>query len=357
MTQRVLVLFGGASAEHEVSLRSAVTVLQAMDRSRFTPVLVGIGRDHRMHRGPDVASQLLTVTDLEAIVREGPVIASFTDLRPDIVFPVLHGPNGEDGTIQGACTFMGVPYVGSGVLASAVCMDKAMQRWVVTCAAPEVPLVAWTMVDGQSFNDADDAWLTAETVASSIGFPCFVKPSRLGSSVGISKARNMQELAAALVTARMHDSRILVEKAVRAREIEVAVLGNGHADTLVSLPGEIVLPEGIWYDYDTKYISDVATLHVPAELDLVATERIRHAARLAFEACDCRGLARIDFFLDRDSGQPYLNELNTMPGFTSASMYPKLMATMGIDATELITRLIELGFEDHATRVSLLTTP
>jgi D-alanine--D-alanine ligase len=340
---RLLLLFGGASSEHEISLRSARSVLDAVDRDRFEPCLVGIRRDGGWRTGsPD--------RPLDDIVGRGQPVEDLRALRPDLAFPVLHGPNGEDGTIQGLLEILGIPYVGSGVLASATCMDKVAQKHLVGAAAPDIPLVPWVEVDGRTWMDMPARPRIIAEIVERLGYPCFIKPANLGSSVGVHKATDEWTLTEALTDAARYDQRIVVEKGVDAREIEVAVLGNGGPETLASAPGEIGLPEGVWYDYETKYITDVATLHIPAALDPDLSSRIRELAISSFQVMGCKGLARVDFLLDRATRTPYLNELNTMPGFTSISMYPKLMEHDGIPYPELVTRLCDLALAHHRER-------
>lgn len=339
---RLLLAFGGASSEHEVSLRSAASVREAIDATRFETVLLGIGRDGTFVTGASDA-------DLAEIISHGSPVTDVRALNGELVFPALHGPNGEDGTIQGFLEILGLPYVGSGVLASALCMDKVAQKQLVKTAAPEVPLVPWVDVHRDRINDAQ---LHAR-IADTLGFPCFVKPVNLGSSVGIAKVSSREALPEALRTAARFDTRIVVERAVDAREIEIAVLGNGDENTIASPPGEIILPPDVWYDYDTKYANDVARLQIPAELPERTVSEIATLAKTAFSVTGCKGLARIDFLLDRTTGTPYLNELNTMPGFTSISMYPKLMAAGGVPYPALITKLCELGLAHHHERRSL----
>lgn len=344
---RLLVLFGGVSSEHEISLRSAASVIGAIDRRRYVPVLVGIRRDGSWRTGaPD--------RDVADIVANGEPVADLRALGPDVVFPVLHGPHGEDGTIQGLLEILGVPYVGSGVLASALCMDKVAQKHLVAAAAPEVPLVLWRAVHASALADGERRENALASIAVELGFPCFVKPANLGSSVGVHRVATPDGLAPALTDAARYDHSIIVERGVPdAREIEIAVLGNGGPDTRVSAPGEIVLPPGVWYDYETKYVKDVAVPRIPADLPAASAERIRSLALRAFEVTGCRGLARIDFLLDRGTGEAYLNELNTMPGFTSISMYPKLMEHAGVAYPELVHRLCELALAHHRERKEL----
>ncbi|MCH9680833.1 MAG: D-alanine--D-alanine ligase [Deltaproteobacteria bacterium] len=348
MSTRLLVIFGGASSEHEISLRSASSVLSAVDRDRFDPVGLAITREGHWRTGP--LSPAPSPEELAQVVAHGTPVPDIRDFAADLVFPVLHGPNGEDGTIAGLLEILGLPYVGSGVLASSLCMDKVAQKHLVASAAPDVPMVPWVATDSLTLARPEAMADVQRQVAQALGFPCFVKPVNLGSSVGVSRVAAPEQLAAALQTAARFDHHVVVERGVDAREIEIAVLGNGGPQTQLSAPGEIGLPPGVWYDYDTKYIDDVATLHIPAELPSSTVEAIRAAALRSFRVTGCKGLARIDFLLCRQTGTPYLNELNTMPGFTSISMYPKLMAHAGVGYGELITRLCELGLANHERR-------
>lgn len=339
---RLLVVYGGASSEHEVSIRSATSVMGAVDRDRFAPTPVAIRRDGTLVTGAADA-------DLTAIVEHGTGVVDIRSLEPDLVFPVLHGPFGEDGTFQGFMEILGLPYVGSGVLASALCMDKIACKQLVRTAAPDLPLVPWVDLSRPQIGDPQ----LHQRIADTLGFPCFVKPANLGSSVGVVKVDDAAALPQALAEAARYDTRIVVEQGVDAREIEIAVLGNSGEPLLASPPGEIELPPGVWYDYDTKYVNDVATLQIPATLPEDTVQRIQALAKTAFDVTGCKGLARVDFLLDRQSSVPYLNELNTMPGFTSISMYPKLMDAAGVGYGELITRLCTLAQQHHAERRTL----
>ena len=327
-------------------MRSAASVLAAIDRDLYEPVLVGIARDGTWRTGAVERA-------LADIVAGGDVIEGLHVLAPDLVFPVLHGPHGEDGTMQGLLEIAGVAYVGSGVLASALCMDKVAQKHLVASAAPEISMVPWRAVDGRRLDDPTYLGATVREVLDALGLPCFVKPANLGSSVGVYKVIRAEDLGAAMVSAARYDHTVVVERGVDAREIEIAVLGDGGPDTMTSLPGEIVLPPGTWYDYETKYLKDVASLAIPAVLDPATTASIRASALSAFRVAGCHGLARIDFLLDRGDGRAYLNELNTMPGFTSISMYPKLMDHAGVAYPELIHRLCQLGLRRHQQRGAL----
>ncbi|MEZ4380630.1 MAG: D-alanine--D-alanine ligase family protein [Nannocystaceae bacterium] len=346
---RLLLVFGGRSSEHEVSLRSATSVRDALDRDRFELALLGIRRDGAWVTGPADAP-------LADVIAGGEPVRDMRGLSPDLVFPVLHGPYGEDGTFQGLLEVLGLPYVGSGVLASALCMDKAVVKRFLAAQEPTIPVVSWVEVDGHELGDPERAGAYAAAIRERLGFPCFVKPANQGSSIGVSKVAGADALAAALELAARYDPKIIVEQGLECREIELAVFGDGGPDTQVSLPGEIRVPPGTWYDYETKYVDDTATLHIPAELPAALAERLRDLALRAFRATGCRGLARVDFFVDVRTGEPYLNEVNTMPGFTSISMYPKLMDHVGVGYTALITGLCELGLAAHAARARLRIT-
>lgn len=339
-------MFGGVSSEHEISLRSAASILAAVPRDRYDVRLLGIARDGTWRTGP-------TTSALADIIAHGELVGDLRALDFDVVFPCLHGPHGEDGTMQGLLEVFGKAYVGSGVLASALCMDKVAQKQLVRAAAPDVPLVEFRSVDARSLVDDIDAAELASEIARELGLPCFVKPANLGSSVGVEKVSSAETLAAAMRRAARYDHRLIVEAGVDAREIEVAVLGDGGPDTFVSSPGEIVLPAGVWYDYDTKYVKDVATLSIPAALPEAVASEIRRTALRAFAVTGCHGLARVDFLLDRHSGTAYLNELNTMPGFTSISMFPKLCEHGAIAYPDLIDRLCELAIARHAAKAGL----
>ena len=359
------VVFGGESAEHEVSLAGAASVMAAMDRERFEPVPIGITREGRWLVGGDplralaqeAAGKALGSGGPEASVKQALVLrageaASSTALqriesseglppglreRLDVVWIMLHGPRGEDGTIQGLLELAGLPYVGAAVLASAIGMDKAAMKDMFR--AHGLPVVDYLVVKRHEWRR--DPAAVERAVAPAIGFPCFVKPANLGSSVGISKVKAPEDLAAALALAASHDRRVLVERAVQGREVEVAVLGNDQPQA--SLPGEVCYA-GEWYDYETKYGAGHTTFKVPAPLPAEVTARVRELAIRAFKAIDCAGLARVDFFIEGEAGV-LVNEINTLPGFTATSAYPKLWEVSGISYTELISRLIDLALE------------
>jgi len=356
---RVGVLMGGRSGEHEVSLMSARNVINALDPERFEPVLIGITRDGRWRLCGRSAASL----PAGEVGDEGRPVALLTDPgrneligleagdpvppeaigRLDVVFPVLHGPFGEDGTVQGLLELAGVPYVGAGVLASAVGMDKGTMKDVFVAHGLSVP--AYRVVLRRAVER--DAPAVAAQLAEELGYPCFVKPCNLGSSVGISKAPNPERLVAALRLAARYDRRIIVERHVDGRELECSVLGND--DPMASVPGEII-PSREFYDYEAKYIDEKSRLLIPAPVPEGVAAEARRLAVKAFQAIDCAGMARVDLFLERKSNRLLLNEINTIPGFTAISMYPKLWEATGISQVELCTRLIELALERHADR-------
>jgi D-alanine-D-alanine ligase len=269
--------------------------------------------------------------------------------RLDVVFPMLHGPYGEDGTVQGLLELAGLPYVGAGVAASAVGMDKAIFKDVMR--AHGLPVVDSVAIKRKDWSRAPEEVL--EQIEAEIGYDCFVKPANLGSSVGISKAHNRSELRFALTDAARYDRKLLAEKAVSAREIEVSVLGNDQP--VASIPGEIV-PCNEFYDYAAKYLNGKSELLIPAPLAAGHSDAIRLYAVQAYEAIDCAGMARVDFLLDRDTEQVYINEVNTLPGFTPISMYPKLWEASGVSYPELIDRLIQLALERHIDKSQSTTT-
>ena len=359
---RVALLFGGQSEEHDVSLRSALTVMGALDPTKYEVVPIGITRDGSWLSGGDPMRQLTAQSPLFALESGGqsatnqPLsgvasgvsneIASAAGPAVlnggvDVVFPVLHGPRGEDGTVQGLLELANLPYVGSGVLGSAVAMDKAMAKTVLQEAG--IAQGPWELVTRAEWR-RDPGAVTAR-IEERLGYPCFTKPANLGSSVGITKVHGPEELAAALDTAAHLDRRIVVEKAIDARELEISVLGNDSP--IASLPGEIV-PCNEFYDYRAKYVDDGSELIIPADVPGDVVHRIQALAIRAFAALDLAGLARVDFFLERDTGELYLNEVNTIPGFTSISMYPMLWEASGVPLADLVERLIALAIERHS---------
>jgi D-alanine-D-alanine ligase len=347
---RVGIVFGGRSTEHEVSVTSATTVFQAMDPARYAPVLLGIDHDGVWRVAePELALLPEGVFDCADAPRARPAVGAGLELlRPDgrpalaapldAVFPIVHGRGGEDGSLQGLLELAGVPYVGPGVAASALCMDKALSKRVLRDAGlPVVPALEAPHAELL----ADPGPFVARAIAA-YGLPVFVKPSNTGSSVGVEKARGEGALRAALQRAARYDHHVLVEPAIDAREIEVAVLGDDAPQA--SVAGEITYAAD-FYDYEAKYASDRTRLWIPADLPDALSEPLRAAAVAAFRALKCWGMARVDFFVERGGGRWYLNELNTLPGFTDGSMYPRLWAASGIALPELVDRLIELALE------------
>lgn len=357
---RVGVIFGGRSGEHEVSLVSAQSIMSAIDRSKYEVVPIGITKEGRWLTTGEPMKQLHAALDKTPAALTPPpnplpeaASQQTRDLIPgtreagipvlDVVFPVLHGPYGEDGTMQGLLELANLPYVGSGVLGSALGMDKAAMKAIFRDAG--LPTVSALVVLRREW-EADPEGMAAQ-VAQEIGYPCFVKPANMGSSVGISKVHQPGELAEAMAMACAYDRKVLIEVAVEAREIECSVLGNDAP--IASILGEIV-PKREFYDYTAKYGDEDTELIIPAPLPPETTAAIREMALRAFCALDCAGMARVDFFLDKQTGQVYVNELNTIPGFTPISMYPKLWAASGIPYPELIDRLIELALERFADK-------
>ncbi|MFN8062067.1 MAG: D-alanine--D-alanine ligase family protein [Vicinamibacterales bacterium] len=401
---RVGVIFGGRSGEHEVSLASAAAVVANLDPARYDVVPLYIGRDGRWSRPaepPRIVSAAQTIAQAQSRIGDrspaarvggedsgrevhlvcypsaqtvievdapvgrvsergsasvadeglGPLeLARGKGLALDVLFPVLHGPYGEDGTVQGLLELAGVPYVGAGVAASAVGMDKILQKQLfLSCRIPVVPHVAVLRRDVLA--SPSDA---ARRVLGTLPLPLFVKPANLGSSVGISKAKTVEALAAALVDAAQYDRRVIVEQAVpHAREIECGVLGNDTPEA--SVPGEII-PSGEFYDYAAKYLSDASTLIIPATLTVDQAARVREYSLAAFRALDGAGMARVDFLMNGETGDIFLNEVNTIPGFTTISMYSKLWAASGVDYPQLLDRLIELALERHREKQALRTS-
>ncbi|HEY6696585.1 MAG TPA: D-alanine--D-alanine ligase family protein [Acidimicrobiales bacterium] len=352
---RLVVLFGGQSAEHEVSCTTAAHVLRAVDPDRYDLVPVGITRDGTWVRADDAQAALArgatalpappdrleaTGTAVEPLRT---VMPSADDL-PVVVLPLLHGPHGEDGTVQGLLELAGVPYVGSGVLASALAMDKVKAKEVL--GVHRLPQVAWVAMRDTQIDDAADALARAQ-----LTYPVFVKPANLGSSVGVTKVHAPSELDEAVALAATYDEWILIEEGVDAREIEVAVLGN--AAPRASVPGEIVSSHE-FYDYDDKYVDGTCQLLVPAPLDEAVAGRVRALAIDAYRALRCEGMARVDFFYEADGRGFLVNEVNTIPGFTPVSMYPKLWEASGLSYPDLIDELVRLAVErhDHRSRFS-----
>ena len=354
---RVGVLFGGRSGEHEVSLQSARAVMRALEQAGHQVVPIGITKQGRwlvsgdpleaLASGRPHGEQAATMlpepghTSLVALPEPGAPTASIASL--DAVFPVLHGTYGEDGTVQGLFELAGVPYVGSGVLGSALGMDKLVQKTLWRGLG--LPIVEFLPVERCRL-EVDAAAVLAE-VENAFGYPCFCKPVNLGSSVGVHKAHDRAELHDGLLDAARYDAELLVERAIDARELECSVLGN--RDPIASVVGEVV-PAEEFYSYRAKYLDAGSQTVIPAEIPAEIAEQVRELAIRAFRSVKACGLARVDFFLERASGKLYLNEINTMPGFTQISMYPKLWEASGLSFPELVDRLVRLGLERFTER-------
>jgi D-alanine-D-alanine ligase len=375
---RVGVIYGGRSSEHEVSIASAAAVVQNLDKQRYEPVPIRIEKDgrwviadrlpasssaaevigegkspggQRLARGGGREAHLIAYPGDEQIltITRGST-PSIIGLGLDVVFPVLHGPYGEDGTVQGLLELANVPYVGAGVLASSVGMDKAVSKLVF--AAKKLPMANYLVV-------LRDSWTTnpapiSAAVEAELGYPVFVKPANLGSSVGISKVKTAADLKTAVDLAGEYDRKIVIEAAVAyAREIEVAVLGNDQPEA--SVPGEII-PSREFYDYEAKYLDDDSRLVIPAELPENVAAEVQRLAIEVFLALDCAGMARVDFLMNGRSGKLYVNEINTIPGFTTISMYSKMWAASGVPYPQLLDRLIALARERHTEKQQLRTS-
>jgi len=338
---RVALLAGGRSSEHEISLASARSVLAALDPERYDVVGVEIGRDGRWQLEPGSLQQ--SVTSEASGGAAVPVPA--TDATPavlgavDVVLPILHGPFGEDGTVQGLLELLDVAYVGAGVAASALAMDKDLFKKVMRDSG--IPVARHHTIR------------LGDPVENPFGYPVFVKPARLGSSVGISKVRDESSLAEAVALARRHDEKVLVEEFVDGLEVEVGVLGNRVPPPIASLPGSIDTLGHDWYDFESKYDTDGMQLVVPPDLPEETIELVQRRAVDAFVASECEGLARVDFFVRSSDGEVIVNELNTMPGFTATSVYAKLFDASGIGYAELLDRLVDLALERHERRSKL----
>lgn len=358
---RIGVLFGGRSGEHAVSLLSAASVMAAMDKNKYDIIPIGITEDGRWLAGGDPLQALrkkeltrgcfhasLVTNPLEPglFLFEGDKAVEFIPL--DVVFPVLHGPYGEDGTVQGLLELAGIPYVGAGVLSSAAGMDKEVMKILFQHSGLPV-------ADFIAFKDRrweKDSSSIIELIEGKIGYPCFVKPANLGSSVGVSKAFGQEELRAGIEAALSYDRKVIVETFIDGREIECSVLGGD--EPVSSIPGEII-PSGDFYDYRAKYIDNRSRLIIPAPLEAEAAGKIRRYAIQAFQAVECSGLGRVDFFYREKEKEIYVSEINTMPGFTEISMYPRLWEHSGIPYGELIDKLVEIALERQRQKSRLLT--
>ena len=363
---RVTVLFGGQSSEHEVSRVSAQCVLENIDKNRFEIQTIGITKDGEWLKYEGDTSLIgsgkweeAARNQLRGKIEKGvsgkdivkaPTCKELISLNDgynndelvDVVFPVLHGPNGEDGSVQGLLQLADVPYVGCNILSSAAGMDKEFSKLVFNNAG--IPQADYIKVMRSEIDEQTDDLI--RRVTEKLGWPCFVKPANAGSSVGVSKVKRPEDLLTALKYAAKYDSKILIEEYIKGREVECAVLGNDNP--IASTVGE-VLPSNEFYDYNAKYIDGKSGIIIPADIDQMIVEQVREYAIRAFKALGCSGLSRVDFFVE-ESGRVVLNEINTMPGFTDISMYSKLWEASGIPYSELITRLIELAFESYNQR-------
>ena len=367
------VIFGGRSSEHEISLRSAQTVMSAMDPARYEVVPIGIARDGRWYLYHDAQRMLraavanggeLNPADAPVSLLAQPVGNPLVSLNRgsaepleaahgplDVVFPVLHGSYGEDGTVQGLLELANIPYVGAGVLGSAVGMDKDLQKRLLREAG--VPVVRFKSLERNAYSREPEI---ARRLAGELGYPVFVKPNALGSSIGVTRVKGEDALAAALEDAFQYDRKVLIEASCQGREFECSVLGNEEPQA--SLPGEVMVEHGHdFYSYDSKYMDpEGASFKIPAELPGDVSRRISDFAVAAFKALSLRGMARVDFLATRDLAQIYVGEVNTIPGFTSISMYPKLWEVSGLPLPRLIDRLIDLALEEHRQRAELKVT-
>ena len=357
---RVGVLFGGRSGEHEVSLASAQGIMGAMNTAKYEIVPIGITKAGQWLTGKDIHQRLLDAAAGHPVLAEATAVTKpstenalalpISETGPlDVIFPVLHGPFGEDGTVQGFLELVGVPYIGAEVTASAVGMDKAISKKVFE--ADGLPILPYCVFSRRQWHNQPESVL--DMCEAALTYPMFVKPANLGSSVGVHKAKGRDDLRAGLTDAAHYDRKLIVEQGVEAREIEVSVLGND--DPIASVPGEIVASRE-FYSYAAKYLDNQSDLLIPAPLSPEQTEQAQQLALAAFKAVDGAGLARCDFLLDKASGELYLNEVNTMPGFTPISMYPKLWEASGLSYSQLIERLIDLALERFEDKQQSKTT-
>lgn len=356
----VALIFGGKSAEHEVSLRSAKNIADALDKNSFAPIIIGISKQGSWYRFPDttVFSQATKIVD-EALppqaeqvaliaVKGKPVIYSLKDHSQtslDIAFPILHGTMGEDGSIQGLFKMVQLPFVGCGVWASAAGMDKEVMKRILTEA--HIPSARYMLLTPYKNN-------SYEEIVAKLGSPFFIKPANAGSSVGVHKIKSADDFSVKLKDAFQFDNKVLAEEFIQGREIECSVMGHNHLPQ-ASLPGEVI-PQHEFYSYEAKYLDENgALLKIPAEIDSGTTQRLQEIAKKTYQAMGCDGLTRVDFFL-RPNGDLYINEINTIPGFTKISMYPKMWEASGLSYKDLITKLIHLGLEKHQEEQKLKTS-
>ena len=343
--RKIAIVFGGKSSEHEVSLMSAASVIRAINKERYELVYIGITHDGQWRRL--VLPEGMTASFAADVLEKGTWLnyteafnMSYIKKVADFALPIIHGPNCEDGKLQGFFETVGIPYGGCGVLASALAMDKLAAKDVFRTVG--FPICKHRALFKYKYEE--DRERAEQHVAEELGYPCFVKPANMGSSVGITKAHNKSEFFRACDLAFKYDKRLIIEEAINAREVEAAVLGNAHPE--VAVLGEIV-PHGEFYTYESKYDDEESVLVIPAKLSPEMTEEIKDIAVKAFQAIDGEGYARVDFFVGKDDGKIYLNEINTLPGFTKISMFPMLWEASGLSYPDTIERIIELGYERY----------
>lgn len=364
---KVAVLFGGRSGEHDVSLVSARSVINALDKNKYDVHLVGITREGSWVGGSNSLALLESMKNTESSssvlptkkqelvntplpsknISLIPMLAEKKEITFDVIIPILHGPYGEDGTIQGLLEIAGIPYVGSGVLGSSMGMDKIAMKMIFE--ANELPVCSYVWFLRSEWDKEKNKLV--KNIEKELGYPCFIKPANLGSSVGISKAHNRKELIEAVTLAAKYDRRILVEEGINCREVECAVLGND--DPKVSIAAEII-PGKEFYDYEAKYTEGLSQTNIPAKLPKSITKKLQAISQKAFIALDLAGMARVDFFIRKENNEILINEVNTIPGFTNISMFPKLWEASGIPYQQLLDILIKLALERHAEKNSAI---
>ncbi len=348
----LVLLFGGRSSEHEVSIMSGKSIFHAIDKNKYEVIPIAITKEGKW-LSPEISRKVLDdgkiTTESEQVALlvetdESRIIGTKGNtslkIKVDLVVPILHGPFGEDGTLQGLLEMAGLPYVGASVAASAVGMDKALMKDLFCVKG--LPQAKYKVVTRHSLETNLEQVI--EELEEIFDYPCFVKPANLGSSVGISKVHNREEMPKALRKAAEHDRKLIIEEFINCRELEVSVLGNEIVEA--SVAGEII-PSKEFYDYEAKYLSDDSRLLIPAPLDDMKMQEIRRLAIMAYQAVDCQGFARVDFFIEKETGKLLVNEINTLPGFTQISMYPKLWENSGLPYSQLVERLIELALERY----------
>ncbi len=360
--KNVLIIFGGKSGEHEVSVRSATAIEENIDQDKFNTHVLGITQDGKWHYGSSTAEisanlkvlppdiQVLLPSENEGATLSLNKASGLEKITFDVIFPIIHGTNGEDGVLQGLLELSNLPYVGSNVLSSAISMDKVIQKMI--CKQEQIPQTSFVWFKKNEWKKDPNSCVSK--IEKELKYPLFVKPANLGSSVGISKVKSPEDLTKAIETALQYDLKVIVEQAIpNIKEVEVAVLGNENPKA--SVCGSLI-PNTEFYDYETKYITDDVKTEIPAEIPEEASTQIRELAIQTFKLLNCSGLARVDFFYQKDTGKFYLNELNTLPGFTSISMYAKLWKASGVSYTELITTLLELAIEKWGEKQELKYT-